>query len=104
MIVDRGRPGRAYNVCSGRAVAIREVLEMLVARARVPIRVHVDPARFRPNDVPLLLGDPARIREELGWTPLIPLEQTLDDVLDYWRGVDRRGLTSLRRGRHDRRT
>jgi GDP-4-dehydro-6-deoxy-D-mannose reductase len=87
MIADRGRPGRVYNVCSGRAVAIHEVLEMLLARARVPIRVHVDPARLRPSDVPLLVGDPARAREELGWTPLVPLEQTVDDVLGYWRGV-----------------
>ena len=60
---------------------------MLLARARVPIRVRVDPARFRPNDVPLLVGDPTRLRDELGWTPTIPLERTLDDLLDYWRGV-----------------
>jgi len=84
-IAERGRPGRPYNVCSGRAVAIRDVLDLLVARARVPIRVQVDPARFRPNDVPLLLGDPTRLRDELGWAPKIPLEQTLDDVLQYWR-------------------
>jgi GDP-D-mannose dehydratase len=51
----------------------------------VPIRVHVDASRFRPNDAPLLLGDPARLREELGWMPAIPLEQTLDDILLYWR-------------------
>jgi GDP-4-dehydro-6-deoxy-D-mannose reductase len=86
-IADRGRPGRAYNVCSGCALAIHEVLEMLVARARVPIRLQVDPGRFRPNDVPLLLGDPSRIRRELGWTPVIPIEQTIDDILGYWRGV-----------------
>jgi len=86
-IADRGRPGRAYNVCSGHALAIREVLEMLVMRARVAIQVRVDPARFRPNDVPLLLGDSARIRDELGWTPLLRIEQTIDDVLGYWRNV-----------------
>jgi GDP-4-dehydro-6-deoxy-D-mannose reductase len=84
-IGERGEPGRAYNVCSGRALAIREVLDMLVARARVPIRVRVDPARFRPNDVPLLLGDPSRLRNELGWAPEIALARTLDDILQYWR-------------------
>jgi len=59
-------------------------LEVL-ARARVPIRVRVDAARLRPNDVPLLLGDPTRIQTELGWEPEIPLDRTLDDLLDDWR-------------------
>jgi len=84
-IAERGRAGRAYNVCSGHAVAIRDVLDMLIARAHVAIRVHVDPRRFRPNDVPLLLGDPGRLRGELGWTPTIPIEQTVEDILKYWR-------------------
>jgi GDP-4-dehydro-6-deoxy-D-mannose reductase len=84
-ILERGRPGRAYNVCSGRGIAIADLLDGLVARARVAVRVRVDPARFRPNDLPVLVGDPSRIRDELGWTPQIPLEQTLDDLLDYWR-------------------
>jgi GDP-4-dehydro-6-deoxy-D-mannose reductase len=57
-----------------------------VAKARVPVQVRVDAARFRPNDIPLLVGNPARIRAEIGWTPAIPLEQTLDDMLEYWRG------------------
>jgi GDP-4-dehydro-6-deoxy-D-mannose reductase len=85
VIAERGVAGRPYNVCSGRAVAIGDVLEMLVARARVPIRVHVEQGRFRPHDVPLLLGDPSLLRAELGWTPAIPLERTVEDVLEYWR-------------------
>ena len=48
-------------------------------------QVRVDPARFRPNDLPTVEGDPTRIRAELGWTPAIPLQRTLDDLLDYWR-------------------
>jgi GDP-4-dehydro-6-deoxy-D-mannose reductase len=84
-IVERGRPGRPYNVCSGRAIAIRDLLDMLLARARVAITVRVDPTRYRPNDAPLLLGDPARIRTELGWTAEIPIERTLDDLLNEWR-------------------
>ncbi len=84
-ILERGDPCRPYNVCSGRAIAIGEVLEMLLARARVSVAVVPDPSRFRPTDVPLLVGDPGRIRRELGWTPEIPLERTLDDLLEYWR-------------------
>lgn len=84
-IVERGRTARPYNVCSGRAIAIRELLERLLSRARVPITVRVDAERLRPNDVPLLVGDPGRARDELGWQTEIPLEHTLDDLLDYWR-------------------
>ena len=62
LIVERGEARRPYNVCSGRAVAIRDLLEMMIARARVPLTVKADPARYRPNDVPLLLGSPRRIR------------------------------------------
>jgi len=85
LILERGQPGRPYNVCSGRAITIRRLLDLLVARARVPVTVQVDPARLRPNDIPLLVGDPARLRDELGWRPEIGLEQTLDDLLEYWR-------------------
>jgi GDP-4-dehydro-6-deoxy-D-mannose reductase len=90
-IVERGQPGRPYNVCSGRAVAIREMLDGLLSRARVSIRVVADPARYRPNDQPLVVGDPSRIRTELGWTAEIPLEKTLDDLLEYWRAQNRQG-------------
>jgi GDP-4-dehydro-6-deoxy-D-mannose reductase len=85
LILERGQPGRPYNVCSGRALMIRELLDRLLARARVPIAVKVDQARYRPNDTPLLVGDPSRLRDELGWMPQIPLDQTLDDLLEYWR-------------------
>ena len=85
LILERGQPGRPYNICSGRAISIRELLDRLIARARVPVDVKVDPARYRQNDTPLLLGDPARLRDELGWTPEIPIGRTLDDLLEYSR-------------------
>ena len=85
LIVERGVPLRPYNVCSGRAIAVRDLLDMLLSKARVDVRVVVDPARYRPNDTPLVLGDASRIRNELGWTPAISLEQTADDLLQYWR-------------------
>ena len=85
LILERGEPGRPYNICSGRAISIRELLDRLIARSRVPVEVKVDPARYRPNDTPLLLGDPARLHDELGWAPEIPIEKTLDDLLEYWR-------------------
>lgn len=86
LLLTRGQTARPYNVCSGQAIPIRDVLDRLVAKARVPVEIRVDSARFRPQDLPLLEGDPTRIREELGWTPSIPIDDTLDAVLDYWRG------------------
>jgi GDP-4-dehydro-6-deoxy-D-mannose reductase len=88
-IAERGTCGRHYNVSSGQAYAIGEILERLIAKARVKVDVRVDPARLRPNDVPLLVGDPARLRDELAWTPEVPLERTLTDVLEYWRDQTR---------------
>ena len=85
VILERGTPGRAYNVCSGTAIAIRDLLEMMLARARLRIEVTVDPARIRPSDQPIVVGDPQRLRDELGWTPSIPTEQTVADLLAFWR-------------------
>ena len=85
LILEHGADGRTYNVCSGRAIQIGALLDKLLAHARVPIKIRVDPARYRPSDVPLLVGDPTRLQTELGWLPEIPLDQTLDDLLRYWR-------------------
>jgi GDP-4-dehydro-6-deoxy-D-mannose reductase len=85
LIVERGRPGRVYNVCSGRAYRVGELLEALTRRARVKVEVRVDARRVRPLDNPVVLGDPARVREETGWQPRIPIEQTLEDLLAFWR-------------------
>jgi GDP-4-dehydro-6-deoxy-D-mannose reductase len=72
-------------VSSGTAWPVRELLDRLIARAHVSVRVRVDPAKFHPNDLPLLVGDPTRIQTELGWRPSVGLDETLDEVLDYWR-------------------
>lgn len=84
-IVERGIAERPYNVCSGQAIAVYAVLDLLLSRARLTIRIVQDPARYRPNDSPVVLGDPTRVNHELGWTPQIPLEQTAIDLLEYWR-------------------
>ena len=85
LVMANGVSGRPYNVSSGTAWSVRELLDRLIAHARVSVRVRVDPAKFHPNDLPLLVGDPTRIQTELGWHPSIPLDDTLDNVLDYWR-------------------
>ncbi|MGE3274660.1 MAG: GDP-mannose 4,6-dehydratase [Vicinamibacterales bacterium] len=84
-LVRAGTPGLPYNVCSGRALAIRTLVETFVSRARVSVSIVQDPERFRPNDMPILVGDHTRLTADTGWHPTIPLEQTVDDLLDYWR-------------------
>lgn len=78
--------GEVFNVCSGRTYSIRRILDILLAQARVAIRVEVDPTRFRPLDNPVLSGDATRMRQRFGLAPEIPFEQTLLDLLDHWRG------------------
>lgn len=78
-------PGEVYNISSGKSYVIREVLDMLLSMTRMKIRVETDPERLRPSDVPLLEGDSNKFREASGWKPEIPFEQTLKDILDYWR-------------------
>lgn len=85
LLAAKGRPGEAYNVCSGRAVAIREVADILIAKSGRPMEVVLDEERLRPVDVPVLLGDNTKLRTDTGWEPEIPLEQTLADVLEWWR-------------------
>ena len=84
-LLDSGAAGAAYNVCSGRGWSIREMLDMLLARSREKLEVRVDPERLRPSDIPVLVGDPSRLRAATGWEPRIPLERTLSDLLDDWR-------------------
>ena len=84
-IVERGEPGRPYNVCRGEAVSIGEVLEELVRQSRSPVRVVVDPERYHALDAPLIVGDPARLKTETGWSPRYSLHETLRDLLDDWR-------------------
>src|SRR3989344_160200 len=79
-------PGEVYNICSGRAWVIRDVLDYLISISRVKkIKVLEDPKRLRPSDVPLLLGDNSRFVAKTGGKPQIKFEQTLSDTLDYWR-------------------
>jgi len=78
-------PGLPYNVCSGTPVPIRTLVELMRSEARVPIAIEQDPARFRPNDTPLVLGDRSRLERDTGWVPTIPLAQTVADLMAYWR-------------------
>lgn len=86
LAVTRGRPGEVYNIATGNGISIRELLDRLIALAGVEVRIETDPDRLRPSDVEILIGDSSKFRADTGWEPRIPFDQTLRDVLDYWRG------------------
>jgi GDP-4-dehydro-6-deoxy-D-mannose reductase len=77
--------GGAYNVASGSAVTVRDLIELVRSASRLPVRHEVEPARMRPHDVPEVRGSSARLLEATGWRPEIPLERTVADALEDWR-------------------
>jgi GDP-4-dehydro-6-deoxy-D-mannose reductase len=85
LLVERGSPHRPYNVCRGEAYRVGDLLNLLVSMARVSLQVTPDPARLRPSDTPIVLGDASRLARETAWAPSIPIERTLADLLDDWR-------------------
>jgi GDP-4-dehydro-6-deoxy-D-mannose reductase len=85
LALEKGQPGQVYNICREKSWSIREVLDMLLANSNVDITVEVDPDRLRPSDVPILQGDCSRFRADTGWKPEIPFEQTLADIIEFWR-------------------
>ena len=85
LALQKGEPGEVYNICSGKAISIKELLDKLLSMSKKNIEVKQDPEKLRPSDIPLLLGDCARFGEKTDWEPEIPFEKTLKELLDYWR-------------------
>lgn len=84
-LIQAGEAGETYNVGRGKAIAIQELLDLIVSKSTADIKVEIDPAKLRPVDVPIIEADITRIKELTGWEPQIPLEQTIQETLDYWR-------------------
>jgi len=85
-LMQRGRSGETYNVCSGRSYRIGDLLDQLCAIAGTRVKIEVDAARLRPVDMTELRGDPSKIREHTGWTAKRPINETLRALLEYWEG------------------
>ena len=85
LAANRGKPGEVYNIASGKAITIQELLDRLIALSHVEVTVEQDPDRMRPSDVEILIGDSSSFRADTGWEPEIPLDQTLQDIVEYWR-------------------
>jgi GDP-4-dehydro-6-deoxy-D-mannose reductase len=85
LLITQGEPGEVYNLGSEQAHSVGELLKTLIAMAKIPITIEQDPERVRLTDVPVMVSDCTKIREQTGWRPTISFEQSLQDVLDYWR-------------------
>jgi len=85
LATERCEAGEVYNICSGKAYSIQEVLDRLIELSGVQVKVETDPSRLRPSDVPVLLGDYTKFKKATGWEPEIPYDKTLADMLEYWR-------------------
>lgn len=85
LALEKGAPGEVYNIGSGKSIRVGDMLDLLLSLSKVKIQVRQDPARLRPSDVKVLWADPGKFRARTGWEPKIPFEQTMRDLLDYWR-------------------
>ncbi len=83
--LEKGEPGEVYNISSGKAYQIEDVLNILLSYSKVNVKIVQDPERMRPSDVKLLIGDNTKFVAKTGWQPSIPFEKTLKDLLDWWR-------------------
>ncbi len=95
LAVHKGEPGEVYNIGSGTGITIRELLDRLLTLASVDVDVRIDPDRLRPSDVVKLLGDSTKFRLTTGWEPHIHLDQTIADLLEYWRERIRLGRPAV---------
>lgn len=84
-LMEKGRAGDVYNVCSGRSYSLDNILKCLLSFARKEISVRVDSQKLRKADIPRLVGDNRKIKREISWEPQIPIERSLEELLEYWR-------------------
>ncbi len=85
LALEKGEAGEAYNIASGTSWKIADMLRLLLSFSDENIEIRPDPARMRPSDVELLLGNYDRFHAATGWRPVIPFERTMEDLLNYWR-------------------
>jgi GDP-4-dehydro-6-deoxy-D-mannose reductase len=85
LAVTKAKPGEVYNIATGKGITIRAMLDLVLSYSTVEVKIEVDPDRLRPSDVEILIGDSSKFRADTGWEPRIPFEQTVKDLLDYWR-------------------
>lgn len=85
MLLEKGRTSEVYNVCSGAAVLLSEIVKLFQAISGIDITIEIDREKVRPREVTEIYGDPSKLQADTGWHPQIPLKKTVEDLLNYWR-------------------
>lgn len=85
LALEKCTPGEVYNICSGKAYSIKEALDIILELSGVKVEIEVDPARFRPSDISIMVGDNTKFCQATGWQPQILFEKSLEDILNFWR-------------------
>ncbi len=85
LAVEKCDPGEVYNIATGKAIKIADVLNLMLSMSKVKVEIKQDPKRMRPSDVPILIGDNSKFKEKTGWNPEVPFTKTAEDLLNYWR-------------------
>ncbi len=85
LLMEKGKLGEVYHVASGKAVKIADILTQMIELSSVDIEISFDEKRMRPSDNPIVVGDATKLRKLTGWEPTISLDQTLRDILEFWR-------------------
>lgn len=85
MLMNFGKKGETYNIGSGRAISIADILNKILEFSKVNITVEIDKTKLRPLDVPIIQADIEKIKNCIGWEPIISLDQTIKETLEYWR-------------------
>lgn len=85
LVLEKGKDGEVYNIGTGKAYEMKEVLDVLFSLSKANVKIEVDPQRLRPSDVPILISDSSKFVKLTGWKPEIPFRDSLQDLLNYWR-------------------
>ena len=82
-IIKKAKNREVYNVCSGRGVKLRDIIDMAANHLKIKPNISVDPARVRANEIPSVIGDNTKLKQELGWGQKYKLSQTITDMITY---------------------
>ena len=85
LLMQDGRPGDVYNVCSMQSHSVQECIDLLLAKAKAPLQVEIDPSKYRQDEIELQIGDSTKLTNLVSWVPQISFEQSLEDLLNSWR-------------------